>query len=126
MITVGRRPLFGLGLTLMAAGIVIRHWAVFSLGRFFTSDVRVHDDQTVVTRGPYRWLRHPSYFGLILFFVGLGLSLGDWASLLWLAVVPTVGLVVRINSEERALVDALGEPYRRFARTRRRLLPGVW
>jgi len=54
------------------------------------------------------------------------LALSDWASLATLLLVPTAGLVVRIHAEERALQAGLGEPYRRFAATRRRLFPGVW
>lgn len=45
----------------MCAGIAIRQWSVALLGQLFTIDVRVHPDQTVVERGPYRWVRHPSY-----------------------------------------------------------------
>jgi len=96
------------------------------LGRFFTIDVRVHPGQTVVERGPYRWVRHPSYTGLILIFVGIGFALGNWAALAVLAVVPTAGLVVRIRIEERALLDGLGEPYHRFAASRPHLFPGLW
>lgn len=119
-------PLFVLGIALMAAGIVVRQWSILTLGGFFTIDVRVASDQTVVDRGPYRWVRHPSYTGLVLFFVGVGLALGSWASLLVLAVLPTAGLVVRIRSEEQALVASLGESYRRYAAGRRRLFPGIW
>jgi protein-S-isoprenylcysteine O-methyltransferase Ste14 len=114
------------GLVLMGAGIAFRQWAVAVLGRFFTVDVRVHPGQTVVERGPYRWLRHPSYTGLIATFLGLGLALDNWAALAVLAVLPTAGLVYRIHFEERALLDGLGEPYRRFAASRPRLFPGVW
>ena len=81
----------------MATGIAIRQWAIFVLGRFFTADVRVHAQQTVVDRGPYRWVRHPSYSGMIVFCVGLGLALTNWLSLVVLALVPTVGLIVRIR-----------------------------
>jgi len=88
--------------------------------------VRVHPGQTVVERGPYRWVRHPSYSGLLIFFVGLGLALSDWLSVVVLAVLPAAGLLVRIRSEERALLGALGEEYRRYAATRRRLFPGIW
>jgi protein-S-isoprenylcysteine O-methyltransferase Ste14 len=122
----GRWPLFVGGLVLMAAGISVRLWSIFTLGRFFTVDVRVHADQTVVERGPYRWVRHPSYSGLLIFFVGVGLALGNWLSLIVLAVVPAAGLLVRIRSEERALLGALGEDYRRYSATRRRLFPGLW
>jgi protein-S-isoprenylcysteine O-methyltransferase Ste14 len=119
-------PLFVVGLALMAAGVLVRQWAIFVLGRFFTVDVRVHPDQTVVDRGPYRWVRHPSYSGLVLFFVGVGLALSNWASLIVLALVPTAGLLVRIHSEERALSAGQGEEYRRYAATHRRLFPGIW
>ena len=57
---------------------------------------------------------------------GVGLALGDWAALAVLAVVPTAGLLVRIRFEERALLESLGEQYRRFAACRPRLFPGVW
>jgi len=117
---------FVAGLVLMVAGIALRQWAVAALGRFFTVEVRVQPGQTVVEGGPYRWVRHPSYTGMIVTFLGLGLALGSWASLALLAVLPTAGLVYRIHFEERALLDALGEPYRRFAAGRPRLFPGVW
>ena len=122
----GRWPLFVAGLVLMCAGIAIRQWAVSTLGRFFTIDVRVQSGQTVVVRGPYRWVRHPAYTGLIVTFIGLGLALGNWAALALLAVVPTAGLVYRMHVEEGALLDGLGEPYRRYAETRPRLFPRLW
>ena len=125
-ISPGRWPIFVVGLFLMWIGIVIRQWAITLLGRFFTVDVRVQSGQTVVDRGPYRWVRHPSYSGMIITFVGIGLALGNWASLAVLVVVPTIGLIVRIHVEERALFVALGEPYHRFAAGRRRLFPGLW
>jgi protein-S-isoprenylcysteine O-methyltransferase len=122
----GRWPLFVLGLVLMSAGIAIRQWAVALLGPYFTIDIRVHPGQAVVQGGPYRWVRHPAYAGMIMTFVGIGLALGNWAALAVLAVVPTAGLLVRIHFEERALLEGLGEPYRRFAASRRRLFPGLW
>ncbi|HWE14749.1 MAG TPA: isoprenylcysteine carboxylmethyltransferase family protein [Solirubrobacteraceae bacterium] len=122
----GRWALFAVGLVLMGAGIAIRQWSVALLGRLFTTDVRVHPGQTVVDTGPYRWVRHPSYTGMLMTLVGIGLALGNWAALAILLVVPTAGLVYRIGVEERALLDGLGEPYRRFAASRSRLIPGVW
>lgn len=121
-----RRPLFGVGLALMCAGIALRQWAISVLGRYFTVDVRVREGQVVVDRGPYRWVRHPSYTGLVLIFVGLGLALGNWAALVVVTVLPVIGLVIRIRYEERVLLAGLGEPYRRYAANRRRLFPGVW
>lgn len=114
------------GLVLMWLGIALRQWAVSVLGRFFTVVVRVALDQTVVETGPYRWVRHPSYTGLLLTLLGLGVALGNWLSVLALATVPTIGLAIRIRVEERELLLGLGEPYRQYIAGRRRLVPGIW
>ena len=121
-----RWAVFALGLLMMTAGIGVRQWSVSLLGELFTTDVRVRRGQTVVDSGPYRWVRHPSYTGLLLTLAGIGLALGNWAALLALVVVPAAALVVRIGVEERALLKGLGEPYRQFAAKRARLIPGVW
>ncbi len=121
-----RRPIFILGALLTAAGIAFRQWAVHVLGRFFTVYVRVSEGQSVVESGPYRVLAHPSYTGMVMVFVGIGLMLGNWLSLACLAILPTAGLVIRIRVEERALLAGIGEPYRRFLEKRSRLVPGVW
>src|SRR4051794_37745232 len=58
----------GLALTfgLLAAGLGLRWWAIRTLGKFFTVDVAVHKEHRLVTAGPYAWLRHPSYTGLLM------------------------------------------------------------
>lgn len=117
---------FVLGIALMWLGILLRQWSVWTLGRSFTVVVRVAEGQSVVSHGPYRWVRHPSYTGLMLTLVGLGVALGNWLSVLALLVLPLLGIIVRIRVEERALLDALGEPYQQYAASRRRLVPGVW
>lgn len=122
----GAWPLFGIGLAFMVTGLGVRWWSIIVLGRFFTPDVRIQPDQTVVDRGPYRWVRHPSYTGLILFLAGLGFALSNWLSLGLLVVLPATGLFVRIQVEERVLLRSLGEPYRQFCATRPRLFPRPW
>ncbi len=117
---------FVVGIVAMWLGIGLREWAVWTLGRFFTVVVRVAPGQTVVDRGPYAWVRHPSYTGLLLTLLGLGLALGNWLSVLALVVLPTIGLVVRIRVEERALLATLGDSYRSYADRHRRLVPGLW
>jgi protein-S-isoprenylcysteine O-methyltransferase Ste14 len=121
-----RWPVFIAGAVLMAAGTALRQWAIALLGRYFTTNVRVHAGQTVIDTGPYRWVRHPSYTGLLMTLIGIGLSLGNWATLAVLIVLPMIGVVNRIRVEERPLLEGIGEPYRRFAATRARLIPHVW
>jgi protein-S-isoprenylcysteine O-methyltransferase Ste14 len=121
-----RWVLLVVGVATIVAGALLRQWAIITLGRYFTVDVRITDGQPVVDSGPYRWIRHPSYTGLIAAFIGIGLALGNWLSLLLFLVVPTIGLVFRVHVEEAALLTNLGEPYRRYAARRKRLLPGLW
>ena len=114
------------GIVLVWLGIALRQWAVWVLGPFFTVVVRVSDEQPVIDHGPYRWVRHPSYTGLLLTLLGVGTAMENWLSLIALTVLPALGLAVRIRVEERALHAALGEPYAAYAAGRRRLVPGIW
>jgi protein-S-isoprenylcysteine O-methyltransferase Ste14 len=90
------------------------------LGRFFQYQiqVQVQADHKVVTAGPYRWVRHPSYTGMALAIAGFGLASGDVFSLAAAVVLSGIGLVVRIRVEERQLTRALGAEYEGFAAER--------
>ena len=125
-IPVGRWAFFVVGVVVMALGIALRVWAVVVLGRAFTVEVRVRDGQEVVDRGPYRVVRHPSYTGLLLVYLGTGLALGDWLAVILVIVPPVAAVVFRIGIEERALLAGLGEAYRRYGAGRKRLVPGIW
>jgi protein-S-isoprenylcysteine O-methyltransferase Ste14 len=121
-----RAAAFWIGEALCVAGIGVRGWAIWTLGALFTPIVRTIPDQPVVVSGPYRFVRHPSYTGLLLFLAGVGFVLGDWVGLAAVVLGSTAGLLYRIRVEEAALIAAIGEPYRAFAASRRRLVPGVW
>jgi protein-S-isoprenylcysteine O-methyltransferase Ste14 len=114
------------GIVLIALGVALRAWSVATLGRFFQVHIEVQADHRVVTGGPYRYVRHPSYSGLALVLAGIALATGDVLSLAVVAVLVGAGLTVRIRAEERQLTAALGAQYERFAEHRKRLVPGVW
>jgi protein-S-isoprenylcysteine O-methyltransferase Ste14 len=80
----------------------------------------------VIRSGPYRLLRHPSYTGILLALLGIGLALGTWLGLLAVIVLPLIGVLIRIRVEESVLIDALGQEYVSYAAETRRLIPGVW
>src|SRR5690348_8125841 len=117
---------FGLGLVMMWCGIGLRFWSFRTLGRYFTFSVMTSADQPVVTSGPYRFVRHPSYLGVILMLTGLGATDGNWLSLTALALVPLIGFIYRIHVEEAALSMTLGSAYTSYASGRKRLMPHVW
>jgi protein-S-isoprenylcysteine O-methyltransferase Ste14 len=115
-----------IGLATLWCGIGLRLWSFRTLGRYFTFTVQTSADQPVITDGPYRFLRHPSYTGVLLAVVGLGIVIGNWLSLVCLTTAVGCGIVYRIRVEEAALVDELGDRYLAYATTRKRLVPYVW
>jgi protein-S-isoprenylcysteine O-methyltransferase Ste14 len=114
------------GVAVLISGSLLRRHCFRMLGTSFTGDVRASAEQAVVSRGAYSILRHPSYTGGILMYSGIGIALGSWASAGILAVSTVAAYSYRIAVEERALVAAIGEPYRQFMRTRKRLIPFVY
>lgn len=115
-----------LGLIFLWCGVAFRVWCFHTLGRYFTLTVRASRDQPVIAVGPYRVLRHPSYAGSLLAVAGIGWLFDNWLSLLAIVAGMTVGLVYRIRAEEGALLLNLGDRYRDYAVTRKRLIPYIW
>ena len=113
------------GLVLIVAGAALRAWSIVTLGRFFQYQIRIQAEHRVVTNGPYRYVRHPSYTGVILAVAGYALATDDVFSLLAALVLTGIGLTVRIRAEERQLRQALGPGYAEFAAHRKCLIPGV-
>ena len=122
-----RQPLlFWIGIALILAGVAFRWYAIRVLGRFFTRDVATRAGQVVVQKGPYRFVRHPSYSGALLSLFGIGLALTNWLSLPILMASAFVGYGYRVRVEERALCDALGQAYRDYMKRTRRFIPYLW
>jgi protein-S-isoprenylcysteine O-methyltransferase Ste14 len=125
-ITGHRLGVFLVGVALLVSGSLFRRHCWRMLGASFTGDVRASAEQEVVTRGAYAILRHPSYTAGIILNTGIGVALGSWASAIVLAGASFAVYYYRMAVEERALLAAIGEPYERFMRTRKRLIPFVY
>ena len=111
------------GIVVFLLGAALRWWSIITLGRYFTADVEVRSTQAVVQSGPYRVVRHPSYTAILVMLLGLGLALTNWASLVVLLAGGLIGLGYRVRVEERALVEALGQPYADYMRHTKRFIP---
>ena len=114
------------GLVLFAIGIALRWWAIVILGRFFTVDVQIASDHELVDRGPFRLVRHPSYTGVLLAFIGFVLTVGNWAAALVIMLPIFFALVRRMNVEEDALTQSLGDKYVSYMHRTKRLVPLVY
>ena len=114
------------GIIIFATGEALRVWSKITLGRYFTYTVQTSSDQPVITSGPYRVVRHPSYTGILLMVLGAGAVWGNWLGLAVLVVAIAVGLGYRIHIEEHALLQELGDRYQLYADHHKRLIPFVW
>jgi len=114
------------GVATMLVGYVVRLAALLTLGETFTQHVALQADHEVIDSGPYRWVRHPAYTGAVVSYVGIGLALGNWLSLLVTTGSALVGYGYRVVVEERFLRTEL-EGYEAYLEaTPDRLIPFVW
>jgi protein-S-isoprenylcysteine O-methyltransferase len=111
---------------LLIVGVALRWYAILYLGRFFTVNVAIHADHQVVDSGPYRFIRHPSYTGSLLTVLGFSMIVNNWASFV-IIVLPCVAVTLwRVQVEEQALREGLGERYSIYMRRTRRLIPFIY
>ena len=126
ILTNGQKIWFAVGIAVLLSGVWLRRHCFRTLGRYFTANVRVVAGQTVIEDGAYRWIRHPSYTGGMLMYLGTGLAMTNWLSALVLLVVGAIGYFYRVRVEEQALQTNLGEPYRDYMRRTKRFVPFIF
>jgi protein-S-isoprenylcysteine O-methyltransferase Ste14 len=110
----------------MAAGLVVRWASIWSLGRAFSVNVAIHADQKLYRGGLFGLVRHPSYTGMMIIFVAVGMRLENWAALAMVVIGPLAALLYRIHVEEAALGRAFGADYEDYSRSTKRLIPGIY
>jgi protein-S-isoprenylcysteine O-methyltransferase Ste14 len=114
-----------LGVVLFAAGGALRLWPVVVLGPRFSGLVAIQPGHTLVTSGLYGVIRHPSYLGLLVNSLGLGLAFRSGVGVL-LTALTLVPVVARIHAEERLLRTQFGAEYDAYRARTSRLIPGVY
>ncbi len=112
---------FGLGMILF--GVFLRYIIIRSLGKNFTADVSIREEQNLKTDGFYRLVRHPSYTASLISFFGFGISLNNWVSLIMVVVVISAAFWYRIRVEETVLEHHFGKRYLDYEKKTKALLP---
>jgi protein-S-isoprenylcysteine O-methyltransferase Ste14 len=118
--------LFGFGTAIMLLGLGLRIWSVAVLGQYFRTTIELNENQKVVQAGPYRYIRHPSYTGLILTCIGYGLALQNIVSFVFAVTFPTIVLLHRIKVEEATLARGMGAEYVLYQKRTKKLIPSIW
>lgn len=112
----------GLGVPITAAGIAFAVWARAYLGGNWSSSVTVKVDHQLVRNGPYRWVRHPIYSGLILGMLGTALARGQVRGLVAVALL-YAGFKIKSKIEEQAMISTFGLEYDEYSRTTGAIVP---
>lgn len=115
----------GAGLALAIAGIALACWSRYLLGSNWSSVVKIKENHELIERGPYRYIRHPIYTGLLLAFIGTALKVGDWRGVIAVAIV-LVSFLRKLRIEERWLGEQFGEKYAGYMRRTKALLPAIF
>ena len=114
---------FFAGIIILLLGVGIRQWAVAVLGKYFSHVVGIQKDQKVIDIGPYHYVRHPSYTGILLIQIGIALMFQSWAAVLVAVISFSLAYGHRIRKEEKFLVEELGDDYRKYMTKTKRIIP---
>jgi protein-S-isoprenylcysteine O-methyltransferase Ste14 len=116
---------FFIGAVVVVAGLAFSIWARVHLGRNWSGIVTLKQDHELIRSGPYRFVRHPIYSGLLLAFAGSAIARGEWRGALALVIV-FLALWRKLKQEERWMVETFGERYLRYRAEVRGLIPFVF
>jgi protein-S-isoprenylcysteine O-methyltransferase Ste14 len=115
-----------LGVFIMLLGLGLRIWSMRVLGAYYSRTLRVAEAQVIITKGPYRVVRHPGYLGTICVWIGFGLGNGNWIATVVVAFLLFGVYGYRIRSEEIMLIGRFGEQYQEYRQRTWRLLPFIY
>jgi protein-S-isoprenylcysteine O-methyltransferase Ste14 len=113
------------GLCLLVSGSSVRLVAVRTLGRYFSTELKTLQDHRLIKHGVYKYVRHPAYLGSSMLAIGITLIFSSfWGFLLMLALL--LCYLYRINREEKMLLEKLGDEYRDYMRSTKKILPFLY
>lgn len=114
-----------LGMVMIIIGISFRAWAVNSLGKYFTATVQIKANHRLVTIGPYRIVRHPSYTGAFLAIIAGGVILESLIGFIISCIAMSIAYSIRIAIEEKELINQFGSEYQAYKRATKMIIPYV-
>ena len=115
-----------IGVIIIVTGMIIRFIAIKQLGRFFTVNVTIRNEHQLVQSRFYKYLRHPSYTGSLLSFLGFGISLNNWLSLPIVFLPVLFAFIYRMKIEERVMIEQFGKQYEEYVSKTKRIIPFVY
>jgi len=118
--------LYSTGIAIILLGLLIRWIAILTLKKSFTVNVSVSENQHVVKNGLYKIIRHPSYTGSLLSFLGLAIAFNNWVTMVIIFFPILFAFLYRIKVEEAVLIEAFGDEYKEYINISKKLMPVIY
>ena len=116
----------GVGAIVTCVGIGLFGWSHYVLGMNWTAVLALAKEQTLITNGPYRWVRHPMYSAFFCIGFGFLFLSANWGiGIIYLGAL-TAMYAVRVKREEEMMIDRFGTTYRQYMQKTGRILPRIW
>jgi protein-S-isoprenylcysteine O-methyltransferase Ste14 len=117
---------FTLGFLIIIIGLVIRIISIRTLEQYFTYSVTKVENQEIIEKGVYKYIRHPGYLGQIVIFLGISISLSNWLSIILMFLSTLIGYMNRIRVEEKFMFEQMGEKYSDYKTRTKKIVPKIY
>lgn len=117
---------FAMGAILAIAGLIIRISSILTLKQHFTYTVTEIENHELIETGLYKRIRHPGYLGQLIIFLGISVSLSNWISVILMMISVLIGYIYRIRTEERFMIEQMGQKYIDYQKRTKRLIPMIY
>ncbi|MDD5508028.1 MAG: isoprenylcysteine carboxylmethyltransferase family protein [Bacteroidales bacterium] len=118
--------LFILGAVIAILGLIIRINSILTLKQQFTYTVTKIENHELIETGLYKVIRHPGYLGQLIIFLGISTSLSNWISILSMIISVLIGYIYRIKTEEKFMIEQMGDKYIDYQKRTKRLIPMIY
>lgn len=112
------------GFIIFISGVIFRIWAIQTLGQYYSHIVRKIDGHKIIDTGPYKYIRHPAYTGMIIAHIGIVIFYFNYYTLGIFLLLLIPAIIARIKIEEKTLFSIEG--YEGYSKNRKRIIPFVW
>jgi protein-S-isoprenylcysteine O-methyltransferase Ste14 len=117
---------FTIGIILIITGLIIRMTSIYTLKQQFTYTITKIESHELIETGLYKWIRHPGYLGQLIIFLGISVSLSNWLSVILMMISVLIGYTYRIKTEERFMVEQIGQKYIDYQARTKKIIPMIF
>ena len=118
--------IFYIGIGFVIIGILVREYSFYTLGSFFSFEIKVFEGHKLIDKGPYKFIRHPAYSGLVLSIIGISLCVRSLIAVLIVMIMCFIAVGLRIKFEENLLFIKFGQDFVNYKKKTKKVIPFIY